>query len=48
MPWAERKPAAYCKCPGIVAYVGVHACICTHGYESHNPWHTVYYSLGIS
>jgi len=22
--------------------VSVHTCICTHGYEGHNPWHTVY------
>ncbi len=28
--------------PGIVTHVSPRACICTHGYEGHNLWHTLY------
>ncbi len=28
--------------PGIVTHVSACAHICTHGFEGHNLWHTVY------
>ncbi len=30
--------------PGIVTHVSARSHICTHGYEGHNLWHTLYIS----